>query len=101
LCDVADHVAQWQRTGGQALIAIKRNDWQVAERTLGDALALCRVIHYPYGEAKVLYFFGQLHAARGAPQLASERLQPALVILNQLGERIYAEHVERMLAALE
>jgi len=41
-----------------------------------------------------------LHLARGEPEQARASWQAALAILGPLGERLYAEHVERALAQL-
>jgi hypothetical protein len=54
----------------------------------------------PYAEAKTPYVYGQLHAAMGEPDLARERFAAALAILNRLGERLYAEHIERAIEVL-
>ncbi len=82
----------------QALLGIRQHYWGEAQNALEEALALCREMPYPYAEAKALYVYGLLHQARGEPAPARERLEAALVILNRLGERLYAEHVERVLA---
>ncbi len=76
----------------QALIA--------AEEALEEALAMSRDMHDPYAEAKVLWVFGQLHAARREPAPARERYEQALAICTRLGERLYAEQIERALARL-
>ena len=51
----------------------------------------------PYAEAQALWVYGQVHEARGEPDLARERYGAALAILNPLGERLYAESIERAL----
>jgi hypothetical protein len=55
---------------------------------------------YPYAEAKALYVYGLIRAARGEPDRARARYDAAMAILARLGERLYAEHVERAQAAL-
>lgn len=51
----------------------------------------------PSAEAKTLYLFGQVYRQRGAPALARERLMTARAMLEKVGERLYARHVEQML----
>jgi DNA-binding XRE family transcriptional regulator/tetratricopeptide (TPR) repeat protein len=82
----------------EAILAIERGRWQEAEAALEEALALARPMPYPYAEAKALYVYGRLAAARGQPQRARERYTQALAILDGLGERLYAAHIERALA---
>jgi tetratricopeptide (TPR) repeat protein len=84
----------------RALLATRQGRWQEAEADLEECLALCRAMPYPYAEAKALYVYGQLHVARGESERARERYEQALAILGWLGERLYAEQVERALAAL-
>jgi tetratricopeptide (TPR) repeat protein/transcriptional regulator with XRE-family HTH domain len=84
----------------QALAWIKEHRWEEAERDLEETLALCQALPNPYAEAKTLYVFGHLHLQRGAIALSRERLEAALVILGKLGERLYASHIEQVLAQL-
>jgi len=84
----------------QALVWIKQQRWEEAEHALEETLALSQVLPNPYAEAKTLYVFGQLHLQRGAPVLARERLEAALVILDKLVERLYASRIEQVLAQL-
>src|SRR5258708_2187623 len=85
----------------QALWAMCQHRWQEAENTLEEALALCRAMPYPYAEAKTWYVSGQLQAAKGEPEQARAAFTEALTLCNRLGERLYAEHIERELASLE
>ena len=82
----------------QALLRIGQKCWEEAKAALEETLTLCREMSYPYAEAKALYVYGQLHQAKGEPVQARARLEAALTILNQLGELLYAEQVERTLA---
>jgi tetratricopeptide (TPR) repeat protein len=84
----------------QALWEMRRRNWEAAEAALEEALFLCRTMPYPYAEAKALYVYGQLHAARDEPERARARLEEALAICGRLGERLYAGHVEAALAQL-
>ena len=85
----------------QALVALRQRRWGHATDALEQALALSRAMGYPYAEAKGLYVYGLLHQQKGEPKQAAERLTAALTILNQLGGRFYAEHVEQALAESE
>jgi tetratricopeptide (TPR) repeat protein len=82
----------------QALLHLRQGRWEEARGALEEALVLCRAIAYPYAEAKALYVYGCLHQAKGDQEQAHKRLEAALAILNRLGERLYAELVERALA---
>jgi hypothetical protein len=55
-------------------------------------------MHTPYEEAKTLYYDGALHRAWGKPPKARTSWEAALVILDRLGERLYAAQVEQELA---
>jgi tetratricopeptide (TPR) repeat protein len=76
----------------------RRERWARAEEALEEALALCRSMRYPYAEAKTLYAYGLLRVQQGQAQQSHERFTAALVICASLGERLYAEHIERALA---
>jgi len=82
----------------RALLAMQQKQWQAAEQSLEEALQVSRSMPFPYGEAKALYVYGLLHQAKTEPERAHEWLEGALAILNRLGERLYAEQVERALA---
>jgi tetratricopeptide (TPR) repeat protein/transcriptional regulator with XRE-family HTH domain len=83
----------------EARLAMRQERWPEAEAAVEASLALSRAMPYPYGEAKALYISGLLLAARGKPAPARERFKQALAICGQLGERLYAEQIERVLTA--
>lgn len=85
----------------RAWIALEQNQPQAAAPALDEALALARSMPRPYSEAKTLYVYGLLHLLRGERNQAREHFRAALVICRRLGERLYAEHIERALASLE
>lgn len=85
----------------QALLAIRWESWDAAERASEESLALARAMPYPYAEAKALYVSGLLLQQRdrqGAAERARARYEQALGILNRLGERLYAERVALAIA---
>jgi predicted ATPase len=85
----------------RAMLAMEQECWQEAAIALDDALALVRSMPYPYAEAKALYIYGQLHAARGDPEQARENYQLAMVICERLGEGLYRPHIEQALDQLQ
>jgi tetratricopeptide (TPR) repeat protein len=80
-----------------AMIATRQEQWQVAYAAVEQALALVRCMRYPYAEAKVRYASGLAHLRAGEPEAGRDQLRAALAILGGLGERLYAQHVEREL----
>lgn len=89
----------------EAIIAHGEGRWEDGTRALDALLALAREMpypyaeaKYPYAEAKALYTYGLLHRARSEPVEARAYFEQALAILNRLGERFYAERIERDLA---
>jgi len=93
----------------QAMIALRREQWEAAERSLEEGLTMARSMRCPYAEARLLHLWGQKHAAgdgvrRGgnisAGRSADQRLAPALAIFRRLGARWDADRVEQDIAAL-
>jgi hypothetical protein len=84
----------------RGLLAIAQGRWQHAKAALEEAFSLALAMPYPYAEAKAHSVYGQLHAAKGEPDLARERYQAALSICARLGEGLYRPHIERALAEL-
>src|SRR5262249_1702452 len=84
----------------RALLHLQQQRWDEAQAALEEAVTLSRAMPYPYAEAKALYVYGLLHQARGEQEQARKRWQAALEILGLLGERLYAEPLERTLAAV-
>ena len=82
----------------QAMLALRQRTWQEAESALEEALAQSHALPCPYAEAKVLYVYGLLYTARGESESARERLEAALAICARLGERLYAQRIEQVLA---
>jgi hypothetical protein len=59
----------------QALVAIRQGCWAEAHDVLEEGLSLTRSMPYPYAEASLLHAYGQLHAQKGEPVPAQERLE--------------------------
>ncbi|HEX6779361.1 MAG TPA: AAA family ATPase, partial [Ktedonobacterales bacterium] len=81
-----------------ARLAARRERWQEATQALDEALRLAREMEYPYAEAKARYAAGWVLLQQGQPTRAGKSLEQALAILNRLGEQIYAEQAEGLLA---
>ena len=84
----------------RAMLAMRRGQWEEAQRALDEALSRSSETPYPYAEAKALYVYGLLDATMDRPAQAREHHTQAMAILDQLGERMYAPHVAQALEAL-
>lgn len=84
----------------KAFLATRQGHWGIAKQALDEALALVAPMHYPYCYARVLRDHGMLHLAQGNVEQAREYLESSHTILSHLGERLYAERVERALSSL-
>lgn len=84
----------------QAMVRLRQQRWDGVISALEEGLSLARSIHYPYAEGRLLHVYGQMHAVKGKPEPARERLEAALAIFRRLGARRDAERVEQMIAAL-
>jgi transcriptional regulator with XRE-family HTH domain len=82
----------------QAMVATRQGCWAKAKQALEEGLALARSMPYPYAEARLLHVSSALHAQKGEPEPACERLEAALAIFRRLGARKDAERVEQALA---
>jgi tetratricopeptide (TPR) repeat protein len=79
----------------KGLLAARQRRWKDARAALDEAITLCRAMPYPYAEAKALYVYGQLYAARGEPTQACEKYRAALAICDRLGEGLYRPRIEQ------
>jgi transcriptional regulator with XRE-family HTH domain len=68
---------------------------------LAEARASTRAMPYPHAEAKRLWGYGRLEAARQNPVAARKHFKQALAICDRLDEGLYRKHIERDLAALQ
>jgi tetratricopeptide (TPR) repeat protein/transcriptional regulator with XRE-family HTH domain len=97
------HLRRWVLLGvrhSQARLALRQGRGSEAAQALAGALALSQAMHTPYEEAQTLYLSGLLHLQQGEPQPARERLEAALALCAQLGERLYARQIEQALTHL-
>jgi tetratricopeptide (TPR) repeat protein len=84
----------------QAMVATRQEQREDAELTLEEGLSLARSMPYPYAEGRLLHAYGEMHAQKGEPEPARERLEAALAIFRRLGARKDAERTEGALTAL-
>jgi tetratricopeptide (TPR) repeat protein len=84
----------------QALVALRRQQWDEAVGSLEEGLALARAMPYPYAETRLLHVYGQLHAEEGELALARQHLEAALALSRRLGARRVTAQVERAVASL-
>jgi tetratricopeptide (TPR) repeat protein len=84
----------------RAMLVLRRGEWKEAKQALDEALSLSQAIPSPYAEAKPLHVYGQIDAATGEKEHAYATFQAGLAILHQMGERLYAGHIERALEQL-
>ena len=82
----------------QALLAVQQGRWAEAEERLEEALAQARAVGAPYREAKLLFTAGQVAARQGERARSAAHLRAARAILTELGERLYAEQIDHLLA---
>jgi tetratricopeptide (TPR) repeat protein len=84
----------------RAMVALRLDQWEAAARSLDEGLTLARAMPYPYAEARLLQVEGALHARKGEPETARERLEAARIIFTRLGARMSLERGDQSLVAL-
>jgi len=84
----------------QALVLLRREQWDEAARSLAEGLALARAMPYPYAEARFLHLDGALRAQQGEGAAARDHLAAARAIFARLGARRDSERLEGTLARL-
>ena len=84
-----------------AIIQIGLHHQRQARTLLDEALRVARAMSHPYAVAKALYAAGQLEDAHDEPEQARAHFTEALGICGQLGERLYATHIERAISELD
>jgi tetratricopeptide (TPR) repeat protein len=82
------------------LVLTRERRYEEATAAIDESMTHARATCDPYGVAKSLYAYAQLHEARGEREAARERYQEALAICVRLGEGLYRPHIQRALAAI-
>ncbi|HYM29208.1 MAG TPA: hypothetical protein VET66_13735, partial [Steroidobacteraceae bacterium] len=84
----------------RGLLHARQGERDAARAAFAESLALARAMPHPYAEAQALWAEGTTLAQCGDHAGAQVALSGALALCARLGERLYAEHVERALRAL-
>jgi class 3 adenylate cyclase/tetratricopeptide (TPR) repeat protein len=88
-----------QRVAGMAAARLGR--WDDAGSTLQQILGLAREVRYPYAEARILYEYARMLAARGDLHESTKEMREALVIFQGLGARLYVRMANAELIAAQ
>jgi hypothetical protein len=81
-------------------VALRKEQWPEAACALNEALSLAHDMGHPWGEARVLCVYGDMHAQKGELELARDRLEAARAIFQRLGARKDSERTEVTLGHL-
>jgi tetratricopeptide (TPR) repeat protein len=84
----------------QGMLLARTGQRAAAASTFEEGLSLARQIGCPYGEARLLHAYGQLHVEASDRGPTRERLEAALAIFRRLGARKDAEQAEQLLSTL-
>ena len=84
----------------QVLIAMRREQVDLATYSLVEGLTLARAMPYTYGEARLLHLDGLLQLQLAKPEAARERQEAAKVIFSRLGARMHNKRADLALGAL-
>jgi tetratricopeptide (TPR) repeat protein len=84
----------------QAMLEVRLEQWEEAERALNEGISLARSMPYPYAEARLLHLYGRRHAHPANAETAREHLTAALAVFQRLGAHKDIERVEQDLARL-
>jgi tetratricopeptide (TPR) repeat protein len=85
----------------QGMVATRREQWEEAADSFGEAASMARIMPYPYAEARALYQYGLMHIHHAKPKPAQEQLEAALAIFQRLGARPYVKRTEQALGGLD
>jgi predicted negative regulator of RcsB-dependent stress response len=91
-------IAGFQRV--QGMLLAQQNRLEDARETLERTIARCYEMPYPHEAVRALYVYGQVLTWAGEAQAARAKYEAALAFCGQLGERLYAKHIEQAMAAL-
>jgi len=81
----------------QAMVLIRQEQYEQAERSLAEGIDLARSLPYPYAEARLLFEEGEMRLRRGEVESGRDRLTEALAIFRRLGARREIERTEQEL----
>jgi tetratricopeptide (TPR) repeat protein len=85
----------------QAMVAAQLGHWGEAKDALEEGLLLAQSLPAPRDEARLLQVYGRMHASKGEPERARERLEQALAIFGRLGAKKDAERTDQELNQLD
>jgi tetratricopeptide (TPR) repeat protein len=71
----------------QAMVLIRQERYEQAERSLAEGVELARSLPYPYAEARMLFEEGVMRMRRGQVEPGRDRLMEARAIFRRLGAR--------------
>jgi tetratricopeptide (TPR) repeat protein len=92
------HLSQLVRTLRiQGMVLSRRCQWEEAESTFQQGLALAHGMPYPYAEARILTEYSMLSEQRGEPDVSRRQLEKALAVFQRLGATKDVERTERAL----
>jgi tetratricopeptide (TPR) repeat protein len=105
------YVARCRQTGNrhglveglhaQAMVAAQLGCWGEAKDALEEGLLLAQSMPAPRDEARLLQVYGRMHASKGEPERARERLEQSLAIFGRLGAKNDAEQTDQELNELD
>jgi tetratricopeptide (TPR) repeat protein/transcriptional regulator with XRE-family HTH domain len=95
-----DRLLQLGTLQAQAMVAAREERWANAAQALEEGLLLAQGMPYPYQEARLLQMYGRMHASKGEPERARERLKQALAIFGRLGAKKDTERTDQELTSL-
>ena len=81
----------------QAMVLIRQERYEEAQRSLDEGIELARSLPYPYAEARLLFEEGVMRMRRGEVESGQDRLKEALAIFRRLGAPGDIERTEQEL----
>jgi tetratricopeptide (TPR) repeat protein len=84
----------------EARVALRQQQWEAAERTVGEGLVVARHLGHRYREARLLHVAGELHRQKGETAPARALWETALALFGHLGARPHVAQTAQDLAEL-
>jgi tetratricopeptide (TPR) repeat protein len=81
----------------QAMVLIRQERYEEAQRSLDEGIELARSLPFPYAEARLLFEEGVMRMRRGEVESGRDRLKEALAIFRRLGAPGDIERTEQEL----